>query len=219
MRIAELSRRSGVSVPTIKFYLREGLLSPGTRTGRNQAGYDETHERRLRLVRALVEVGGLSIAAVREVLRAVDAPVAAVPALLGRVRRQPSAPPGGADDPLSGWADVEVARLITRRGWAVGPDHPAARALADVLATAERLGHEGFPAVVDKYAVACEGLAAVEMESLAVRSLADGGGGAEERVEDVVVGTVLGDAAVTALRRLAQDDASRRVFGRADEVG
>jgi DNA-binding transcriptional MerR regulator len=25
MRIGELSRRSGVSVPTIKFYLREGL--------------------------------------------------------------------------------------------------------------------------------------------------------------------------------------------------
>src|SRR5919198_6368971 len=27
MRIAELSRRSGVSVPTIKYYLREGLAS------------------------------------------------------------------------------------------------------------------------------------------------------------------------------------------------
>src|SRR3954469_3247740 len=87
VRIAELSRRSGVSVPTIKFYLREGLLPPGTPTGRNQASYDGAHERRLRLLRALVEVGGLSTAALRQVLLAVDAPVAAVPALLGGARR------------------------------------------------------------------------------------------------------------------------------------
>ena len=37
MRIAELSRRSGDSIPSIKFYLREGLLPAGTATGRNQA--------------------------------------------------------------------------------------------------------------------------------------------------------------------------------------
>jgi DNA-binding transcriptional MerR regulator len=40
MRIAELSRRSGVSVPTIKYYLREGLLPPGERTSPNQALYN-----------------------------------------------------------------------------------------------------------------------------------------------------------------------------------
>ncbi len=28
MRISELSRRSGVSIPTIKYYLRDGLLPP-----------------------------------------------------------------------------------------------------------------------------------------------------------------------------------------------
>ncbi|MFD7659160.1 MerR family transcriptional regulator, partial [Actinosynnema sp. NPDC059797] len=98
MRIGELSRRSGVSVPTIKFYLREGLLAPGSGTARNQASYGEAHERRLRLVRALVEVGGLSLTAVREVLAASDGDL--VPAVLSRVRRQAvSAPPdaGGAD--------------------------------------------------------------------------------------------------------------------------
>ena len=35
MRIAELSTRSGTSIPTIKYYLREGLLPAGTATGRN----------------------------------------------------------------------------------------------------------------------------------------------------------------------------------------
>ena len=72
MRIAELSRRSGVPVPTIKYYLREGLLPGGTPTGRNQADYDERHLHRLRLVRALVDVGQVSIAGAREVLGAVD---------------------------------------------------------------------------------------------------------------------------------------------------
>ncbi|MFC5058295.1 MerR family transcriptional regulator [Saccharothrix xinjiangensis] len=203
MRIAELSRRSGVSVPTIKFYLREGLLAPGEGTARNQASYGEAHERRLRLVRALVEVGGLSLAAVREVLAASDGD--AVPDVLGRVRRQAvAADRGGAD---RGCADDAVARLITRRGWVVDAAHPAAQALAHVLATAALLGRDDFPALVDRCAAACEELAAAEAESLAGRWT---GAGA---AEDVVVGAVLGDAALTALRRLAQADATRRAFG------
>ncbi|MFD7660835.1 MerR family transcriptional regulator, partial [Actinosynnema sp. NPDC059797] len=91
--------------------------------------------------------------------------------------------------------------------WAVGTAHPAARALARVLATAALLGQDDFPALVDRCAAACEELAAAEVESLAGRWTGAGAG------EDVVVGTVLGDAALTALRRLAQADAARRAFG------
>jgi DNA-binding transcriptional MerR regulator len=43
MRISELSARSGISVPTIKFYLREGLLPPGSPRAVNQADYGEPH--------------------------------------------------------------------------------------------------------------------------------------------------------------------------------
>jgi DNA-binding transcriptional MerR regulator len=74
MRIAELSRRSGIPVPTIKYYVREGLLPPGELTSPNQAQYDETHVRRLKLIRALVDVGDLSIAATRDVLASIDSP-------------------------------------------------------------------------------------------------------------------------------------------------
>src|ERR1700712_5486451 len=73
MRIAELSRRSGVSVASIKYYLREGLLPAGELTSPNQARYGEEHVRRLRLVRALVDVGRLTIAGPRAGLAAVDA--------------------------------------------------------------------------------------------------------------------------------------------------
>src|SRR2546422_2141244 len=86
MKIAELSRRSGVSGPTIKYYVREGLLRAGELTSPNQAHYDDTHLRRLRLIRALVDVGGLSIAATREVLAAIDEPRESIHETLGKAQ-------------------------------------------------------------------------------------------------------------------------------------
>ena len=86
MRVAELSTATGVSVPTIKYYLREGLLPQGELTSPNQARYGEQHVRRLRLIRALIEVGGLSVARLREVLAVLDAPDGHINNLLGTVQ-------------------------------------------------------------------------------------------------------------------------------------
>ncbi len=61
MRISDLGRRSGLSIPTIKFYIREGLLPPGTRTARNQARYGEAHVERLRVIRILRRDAGLGV--------------------------------------------------------------------------------------------------------------------------------------------------------------
>ena len=57
IRISELSRRSGVPVPTIKFYIREGILSRGESTAPNQARYSEEHLNRLALIGALQQAG------------------------------------------------------------------------------------------------------------------------------------------------------------------
>src|SRR6266702_5207862 len=86
MRIAELSRASAVPVPTIKYYVREGLLPPGELTSPNQAQYDEAHLRRLKLIRALVDVGGLSIAATRDVLASIDTPGKSLHDTLGKAQ-------------------------------------------------------------------------------------------------------------------------------------
>src|SRR3954447_19100510 len=83
MRIAELSATTGVPVPTIKYSLRERLLPPGERSAPNQASYGEPHVRRLRLIRAMIEIGGVPVAGVREVLRAVDATDTPVNHMLG----------------------------------------------------------------------------------------------------------------------------------------
>ncbi|HET7822095.1 MAG TPA: MerR family transcriptional regulator, partial [Ornithinibacter sp.] len=49
MRISELSQASGVPLPTVKYYLREGLLMPGEATSRTRAEYGPAHVERVRL--------------------------------------------------------------------------------------------------------------------------------------------------------------------------
>ena len=121
MRISELSRVSGVPVATIKFYLREGLVPEGVRTSPNQAQYDDAHVQRLRLVRALVGVGGLSLAATKNVLGQIDEPTGLTLDLLGTAH-QAVAPD------LPGEVDLAPAVSLLRRwGWdacadAVGKD-------------------------------------------------------------------------------------------------
>ncbi|WP_405852691.1 MerR family transcriptional regulator [Streptomyces sp. NBC_00090] len=207
MRIGELSRRTGVSVPTIKFYVREGLLPAGELTSPNQASYGEAHVQRLRLIRALLDVGGLSVAGVREVIVAVDDSERPVHRVLGAatvrmVPRYEREPDDGVRE-----ARKRVAELIAARGWRTHADNPAAEALAMALATVEEVGHGDFFEVLDVYADAAERVARADLDYVAHHVAR------EEVVESAVVGTVLGDAIFSAMRRLAHVDASDRVFG------
>ncbi|MFB6833744.1 MerR family transcriptional regulator [Streptomyces hydrogenans] len=223
MRIGELSRRTGVSVPTIKFYVREGLLPAGRLTSPNQAAYDETHVRRLRLIRALMDVGGLSVSAVREVITAVDDPERPVHALLGeaaermvpRYGGEPAEGEEGDGEEDGGLVEARerVDALIREREWRCFPGSPAAEALAVALAALGAVGHERFAEVLDDYADAAERVARADLEYVGRHVVR------EELVESVAVGTVLGDALFAALRRLAQIDASDRLFGGKGEKG
>ncbi len=209
MRIGELSRRTGVPVPTIKYYVREGLLPAGELSSPNQASYDEGHERRLRLVRALLEVGGLSVAAIGDVLTAIDDKEQPVHKLLGTAARRMVPEYGdaaGQDDAEAALAREKVARLIEARGWHVGPGNKAVGALEAALASLARVGHGSFAELLDDYAEAAEQVARVDLEYTARRVDREG------LVEAVVVGTVVGDAMFAALRRMAQVDASSRIF-------
>src|SRR4051794_38438941 len=100
MRISALSAATAVPVATIKYYLREGLLPPGAVTSPTQATYDADHVARLRLVRALVEVAGLSLAQVQDVLARLDDPPSSWHDLLGVAHAAATADPaGGAAGP------------------------------------------------------------------------------------------------------------------------
>ncbi|MGQ4716483.1 MerR family transcriptional regulator [Streptomyces anulatus] len=206
MRIGELSRRSGVPVPTIKYYLREGLLSAGELTSPNQAHYSPGHERRLRLIRALLDVGGLSLAAIGEVLEAMDDPEQPVHKVLG-VAADGVTPAGeeGAGPELED-AREEVAELLRRRDWQADERSPAAESLAGVLSALRRAGHGGYIDLLDVYADAAEPVARADLDYVQRRVAR------EDLVESVVVGTVLGEAMFGALRRLAHIDVSFRRF-------
>ncbi|MFD6097302.1 MerR family transcriptional regulator [Nocardiopsis flavescens] len=206
MRIAELSERAGVPIPTIKYYLREGLLPRGEATGRNQASYGAEHLSRLRLVRALTTVGGLSVATVRTVLDEVGGPGVGLHSQLGLVMRR--LPLVGADiEPQD--RDRERAReLVARHGWFFYPDHPALEALAVVLAGHREAGHPVSDADLDRYAGAVEAFAEIDLDRL------DGLPEGEDVLEGAVVKTVLGDTLITVLRRLAQiDESAQRNLG------
>lgn len=214
MRIGELSRRTGVAIPTIKYYVREGLLPPGELTSPNQASYGDSHERRLRLVRALIDVGGLSVQAVGEVLGAVDDPERPVHEVLGAAAKRIVPRYGEPDDPELEAAREDVADLIERRGWRTRPGGPAAEALAGALAAMERVGHGDFAAeVLDEYAQAAERVAAADLGYVGRKA------SREDLVETVVIGTVLGEAVFSAARRMAHQDASARMYGKEGDGG
>ncbi|HEY2223558.1 MerR family transcriptional regulator [Actinomycetospora sp.] len=210
MRVGELSRRSGVSVASIKYYLREGLLPSGERTGPNQAAYDDGHVRRLRMVRALIDVGGLSVAATRDVLAAVDDPQVPLHEALGRA--QATTTPRHAenaedDDEARAGAERALADLVARRGWEVSPQNPAWGTAVEVLATYTRLGDDDLAGQLELYAGAMEGVARREVAAVVDR------GDRARTVEGAVVGTVLGDSLLAALRRLAQEHCSHELLG------
>ena len=74
MKISELSAGTDVPVATLKYYLREGLLQPGEALSRTSASYGDDHVERVRLIRALTGVGGLSLATTRQVLEVIADP-------------------------------------------------------------------------------------------------------------------------------------------------
>lgn len=70
MRISELAKVTGVSVPTIHFYLREGLILPPTKTAPNIAYYGPEYVEDIRLIKELQTKRYLPLALIKLVLEA-----------------------------------------------------------------------------------------------------------------------------------------------------
>ena len=174
MRISQLSAQTGVSVATVKFYLREKLLHDGVRTSATQAQYDESHVARIRLIRALMGPGGLSVAAAHRVIKAIDEPPESVHQLLG-----------------------VAANAVP------GPSLEAA------LLALDEAGFELPEGALDVYGEHMRQIAQFEIDNLPTDSPA-------AAVRYVVLGTVLLEPVILALRRIAQEEASARRFDSGD---
>ena len=201
MRISKLSTQTGVPVATIKFYLRESLLPEGVRTSATQAQYDESHVARLRLVRALLGPGGLSVAAAHRVIQAIEEPPASVHELLG-VAARAVARPGVVTD-----GDPRVEELMQRCAWQIDEkDHPTYAVLEEALRALDEAGFELPEGALDVYVEHMRQIAEYEIENVPTDS-------PTAAVRYVVLGTVLIEPVILALRRLAQAEASARRFG------
>jgi len=206
VKISELSAASGVPVATLKFYLREQLLPAGRATKVNQADYDESHLRRVQLIRALVDVGSLPVATVREVLTAIDTPDLPLTWVFGVAQLAVSdaslyAP---MEEETAGTEAVHAA--IERLGWHVSPGNPGVQGAARVLDSYERIGHPELAQIWDGYAAGAELIARADLATVAARD------DVQDMAETVVVGTVLGDALIASLRRMAQEHISNQQF-------
>ncbi|GLZ76063.1 MerR family transcriptional regulator [Actinorhabdospora filicis] len=198
MRIAELSRESRVPVPTIKYYLREGLLHPGERTSPNQAQYDARHLRRLKLIRALIDVGGVPVAGVRELLDAIDAKGQNIHEAMGTATHATFGEPDAemSEEQRRGMERVE--ELIAERGW-LGDSRRARMLVANSLATLYQLGEDELTTLLPLYAETIERIAEAEVRLVTGRPTI------EDAVEGAVIGTVVGEQILAGLRHLAHE--------------
>ena len=219
MKISELSRRSGVPLATVKFYLRERLLPPGAASGPNQADYGEEHLRRLALIRTLKDVGGLSIAQLRQVIAVIEQPESSVWEALGtgfdalseRDRPEP-ATEDEADARQAAEADVE--RFVAARGWRARPGAAARQNLVDALVAVRQVLDPQLPVEqLAPYAQAAESLAEGEIAHTAERMRGD----ATEALQAAIAGTVLFEPVLIALHRLALEHLASRVVPGAED--
>lgn len=196
MRISELSEQTAVPVATIKYYLREGVLQPGEARSVTKAEYGAAHVDRVRLIRAMVETAGLSIAAVRQVTTALDEPPGTRGELLGIAARALPTPHSG--HPVS----QTVRELVATLGWDVPAEHGA---LSSLSAAIEAARSAGVPFPLEMLLGYAGG--ALEVARLDVGAVRDVD--PAEALRLVVTGTVLGEPVLAALRRIAQAHVAR----------
>jgi DNA-binding transcriptional MerR regulator len=195
MRISALASVSGVSVPTIKYYIREGLVPPGQQTARNQAEYGEEHATRLRLIRILSGPGGLSLSTVQRIVAALDAPDASdtEPRRLALWALSQRAGDGNRVDAERARADVDD--LVDRLAWAVDAKSPSRDLLAQVFGALRQLDVDCDPHDLWSLAKSAEAVVAIESATMPAST-----------AMAALARTVLLEVALTAIFRMAEEN-------------
>lgn len=219
MRLAELSRRSGVPRSTIKFYIREGLLPAGEPEARNQASYGPGHLERLALIGALREVAGLSLEVIARVVAQLERgwdegdPI-------GEALRAVYTPPARKRDAEEQEAfeqlRAEVRAFLRALPWTTDAEgHDAADEVADALLQVRRHLFPDYPvAALAPYARIAWLLSEVEFASapggprVPVRARGDD---LTDPTRRAILGTLLFERIFAALRRSANAMRSIRI--------
>ena len=209
MRMAELSRRSGVPTGTIKYYLREGLVPPGEATAPNQAEYGQQHLERLDLIRALREAAELPIATIARVFAAMDRhQEGTAPEYLSIAIGALSEPLAVPADQIEDYAQAQeqVAELLDLLGWNVDPDSPG----HDDLVRAMVGVHRFLPGLItDTKQLLPYGRTARSLADVEIPDTYDPAVDRAAVLRFSVLGTVLFEPVLLALRKLAHTDRIR----------
>jgi len=208
MKISELSARTGVSIPTLKFYLREGLLPSGRLSSPNQADYDESHVRRAALIRALRDVAGLSIAKIRTIVEALNHGEAVYEVV------------GSAVDSLGGEtldeftprqeaAADEIDRFLALLGLPARPESLARHQLIAAWASIQEMLFPHMPVeYLQPYAHAAMQISAMEHAATPGMFELE----PEMAVEKAILGLALFEPIFTGFRRLAHEQKVHELF-------
>jgi len=200
MLVSELADRADVPVATVKYYLREGLLPPGEMVGPRRAEYDEAHLRRLRVLRALREVGGAPVSALQVIVDAVEDDTRPSHEIFCEISDALSPPlPDEAQRP-----DPELSRSVSAAidsvGWSDIRADAAARSRLDAvvqLGGAELLTVN--PEILGYYAHLADELCRAEI------SLVDLTKDRQGVLEDMVVGEAVFGEILALFRRLGHE--------------
>lgn len=206
MLVSELVRTTSVPLATVKYYLREGLLRPGRKTGARSAEYDESHVRRLALLRLLRDVGAIPVSRLRGLVNATEDTRLSVHEMFAQATDllAPAPPPG----PRAPEGRLLADRLLADAGWDdVRPESADRENLAAAL---EAIG-TWVPGVdplrlAHMYVRLADELAGREIAAL------DDRGDRVDLLEQMVVGTVLFERLLTVLRRIAEEQHSAQRF-------
>ena len=204
MRVSALATHTCVSVATVKYYIREGMLAPGHPQGPRRADYDDSHVQRICLIQALTGPAGLSLSQVKAILRIIDEPKSPLVDRLAAATRVIDDAAGAEIDSN----DNSYLRAEQAAGWLGEPyraDAPAAAVLEKALQAVETAG---FQIHADQFAIYGE-----HMLAIAASEIANIPTEPVEAVQYAVLGTVLFEPVLTAIRRLAHQSLVRRGSG------
>lgn len=201
MQISELVRRSGVTLASVKFYIREGMLAPGEAVNARRAEYGEQHLERLLVIKALTDVAGLPLARTKRILRVLDQPDRSLAEMLAEAI---TAAADDQDDVPRAEEDLAAAyprasRAIATLGPAFRPRMPALAQLDRALEAAEASGFPTAEEGVGLYGPHVQAIAEAELAGLPTDDPASA-------VRYAVLGTTLVEPVLAALRRLAHQN-------------
>jgi DNA-binding transcriptional MerR regulator len=205
--VSELAERAEVPLATVKYYLREGLLAAGEQTGPRRAEYDESHLRRLRVLRLLREVGEVPVSSLRLIVDALDDEDLPVHEAMTEIADVIAAGPAPAEQDRTALAMVDA--VFAAVGWdSVRPESADRLRLAALVAMLNSPGPLGASAeVLGFYAGIADDLARREI------FLVDHAQDHSRLLEDMVTGSVVYGKVFEVLRQLGHEHHHARLTG------